>query len=381
MVLYRRDVRNAVDQRDPGHAELPPTLPALTSMRFFAAIAVVLYHYADRPVASHLWMLRNLIDQGFLGVGFFYVLSGFVLVHAYSKATVEPQTFWRRRAGRILPAYWLAFGLGAPRVIAHHLQASGALVGGSKIAISATVNLLLLEAWLPFASSAWNSPAWSVSVEAFFYAVFPWLLPRVARLSARDSAVAFGLSWLAGLTVPSVVLLLSRTGAVASVQVVNPTLPLLHLPAFVCGMCARQILADPSVREWLHGRATLRWVIPVVLLCLCVDSSPLAPLPALNLHVPIWAALFVATSTRAKRRSLLEARPLLVLGEASYALYILQEPIKVLFTGLVGPTTSPSLLCAYLALLVAISVAVWRYLELPAKRWFERAARQFALAR
>src|SRR5438477_12492625 len=90
----------------PATAELE-RFPALTSLRFFAAGHVVLHHFL--PPLSDKWRaLKDVVAHGYVGVSFFYVLSGFVLAHAFwHRQPATPQTrraFWWRRFARIYPA-------------------------------------------------------------------------------------------------------------------------------------------------------------------------------------------------------------------------------------------------------------------------------------
>jgi len=360
----------------------PQNLSALTSLRFVAAILVVLFHYGQSIWEPSAWGLRNMLKQGFLGVGFFYALSGFVLVHAYVDPTspLQRSRFWLRRAARILPAYLLSLLIAAPTVALHHISQSGLAVGSLKTVLSALVNLLLLQAWLPFASSAWNSPSWSVSVEAFFYLCFPWCLAPIRRLRPHHAAFVFLVVWILGLIPSAYELLQSSPGTSApSVQSWIP-IPLRHLTTFVCGMCARQLCEATALSQWLQrlGSGSVALCCTASLAILCFDSSRLEPLP-MHLYVPIWVGMFIAIyHWRPQRYNVLCSRPFIALGHASYALYILQAPI---FTSFVATThaklpLSLSLLGYYLSILLTISILVWRYIELPAKDWWESRLRR-----
>src|SRR5437763_7722349 len=102
----------------------PPSVPArphrqerldvLTSVRFFAAILVVFYHYTGHIFQSFPW-IQGAIEIGYYAVSIFYVLSGFVLVYSYSNPQGafrgSRRAFWIGRFARIYPAYLLAFAL------------------------------------------------------------------------------------------------------------------------------------------------------------------------------------------------------------------------------------------------------------------------------
>src|SRR5437868_6172740 len=102
----------------------PTQFHGLTSLRFFAAVYVVLLHYCPVPDAAP-WLVRTLISRGFVSVSFFYMLSGFVLAHVYRLAEPfseqERKRFWFNRFARIYPAYLLGFLAYAPYVIVMRL--------------------------------------------------------------------------------------------------------------------------------------------------------------------------------------------------------------------------------------------------------------------
>ena len=170
-----------------------PALGALTGARFLAALWVVLYHYFFAfqspprtateliPGTSLMNPLLLLFWQGHLAVDFFFLLSGFILAYTYlaadGSARGGKRAFWVARIARIYPVYLLGLLLGMePYLVSGHR-----LFG---VGTSAVASLFLLQAWVP-STLGWNQPAWSLSVEAFFYLLFPLLLPLVAHLSRR----------------------------------------------------------------------------------------------------------------------------------------------------------------------------------------------------
>jgi len=95
---------------------LRPSIPALTSLRFFAALVVVLNHYDARQALLPF----AIFDRGYEAVTFFFVLSGFILTYVHCtgpdlrQLNISSRVFMVARAARILPAYYLALGLAAP---------------------------------------------------------------------------------------------------------------------------------------------------------------------------------------------------------------------------------------------------------------------------
>lgn len=81
--------------------------------RFFAAISVVLFHYTFNGIAngkitsiSHTPWLVGVTKYGYLGVEFFFMISGFVIFFSARKKSAS--NFMVNRATRLYPAYWFA---------------------------------------------------------------------------------------------------------------------------------------------------------------------------------------------------------------------------------------------------------------------------------
>ena len=89
----------------------PETFPALNGLRFLAAIAVVFFHYAPEVTGySHVpKLIRHLISEGPAAVGFFFILSGFVLAYRHiQRPLVETKaSFYWARVLRLYPAYFI----------------------------------------------------------------------------------------------------------------------------------------------------------------------------------------------------------------------------------------------------------------------------------
>jgi len=182
---------------------LRPKIPALTSLRFFAALHVLLFHTrAMGAVFGPVWFQR-LSSIGYTGVTFFFVLSGFILVYTYSGRSVTAKKFWSARFARVYPAYAFALLLTLPFFlygVAHFREIGLPFMAfeTAHIKIAAGLEVLLLQSWVPPAALSWNAVGWSLSVEAFFYLLFPFLLGRFERLSKAQLFFTIALCWMAG---------------------------------------------------------------------------------------------------------------------------------------------------------------------------------------
>src|SRR5271157_15353 len=192
-----------------------PRLPAITSLRFFAAFHVALFHIdAMGAITGPPW-LKTFAGIGYVGVSFFFVLSGFILVYTYAGRNIVLREFWQTRFARIYPAYLFSLLLSFPFFYFGALKMHVPFFAFSEqhFALASVLVLLLLQSWVPAAALSWNAVAWSLSVEAFFYAIFPFALTRFGKLSRRMLWTLIPACWIAGLAVSAGYLALRPAGA------------------------------------------------------------------------------------------------------------------------------------------------------------------------
>lgn len=147
-------------------------LDALTSLRFVAAMMIVIGH--AYPIFGSRVATLMPLNQG---VSFFFVLSGFILAWNYPALTDSHarRSFLLARFARIWPLHvvtcflWIALIFNFDRAT-HFPGASGFL--------RLTANLMLLQVWVPMPKwgLSFNGVSWSISAELFFYAMFPLLI-------------------------------------------------------------------------------------------------------------------------------------------------------------------------------------------------------------
>ncbi|MEZ5976013.1 MAG: acyltransferase [Planctomycetota bacterium] len=162
-------------------------LESLTIARFVAAIVVVLFHFAREAMG---W--SGAIVAGPQMVTFFFVLSGFVMAVTYAlrPACSAGPYLWARLA-RIGPLYFVSLAL---------MLASFLARGRQPAPVDLALGAAFLQAWVPGHALAINPPAWSLSVEAFFYALFPllWIGWRRGQFGTPRRAIGLALLfWLA----------------------------------------------------------------------------------------------------------------------------------------------------------------------------------------
>jgi peptidoglycan/LPS O-acetylase OafA/YrhL len=153
-------------------------LDELTSLRFFAAAFVAVFHFQSNS-ASLSGIGSHLLDKGYLGVDIFFVLSGFIVTHvylpAYRNGRFSYRSFLINRFARVYPLHavmllgFLALYLVSDRL--GLLQAARGMNFGHLIP-----HALVLHAWGLTDGYSWNSPSWSISAELFAYLLFPFFL-------------------------------------------------------------------------------------------------------------------------------------------------------------------------------------------------------------
>ena len=357
----------------------------LTALRFFAALLVMFSHAAMMPRTDNAlaWIGQHVIDYGHGRVGFFFMLSGFVLCHAYEAKLVQGQLSYREFVTRRFMRIWPLHILVAAPLAAWLLWWTG-LVSLPLV----LVNFALLQSWIPVYDyyASLNAPSWSLSAELFLYAVFPLLVLLSRR---RLHIVAAGLvlwSFLA----PAVLALygyghvLNPDGTVGFGYWFTGINPVMRLTEFVIGMVlCRSVRSRGHDRlpAWSDGIALLGFVRSMVLFS---SLRPVLPDVFLNqaFYLPGLTFLVLALAEGRGRvsRWLARQRTLRFLGESSFALYIIHVPILRRGFDLYYRLHEPMPLMAYAALLLAGCVAagcmVHVYVEMPLQRalrgWLDR---------
>jgi peptidoglycan/LPS O-acetylase OafA/YrhL len=364
-----------------------PTLRELTGLRFFAALWVLCFHALPRSDATPpLWL--GFWDAGYTGVTLFFILSGFVLVYSYGPGdgtTIDARSFWGARVARLYPVYIAALVIGLPEFVRMTAGVPGIPPATPAETITTVITTpLMLHAWLPTAYCRWNCPGWTLSVEAFFYLLFPLAAPLLRGKSARAllavAATAAALIFVASdawFLAPAFI----RPTELVGGDGIFPHSPLLRFPEFLLGMAAgrwyldRRRIGLPLHRQRGRIAAALSVVTIVVVAAMHAGRMENSTLVAV-LAVP-YACLILAC---AEGPGGLLALPVVTLpGESSYALYIIHGPLHVYTLGLArrlvpGSLTSHPWLVffVYLGTVLVCSVLLHRYLERPARRALRR---------
>lgn len=345
----------------------PPRVESLTGLRWFAAFGVFAFH-ANQILP--LPVIGEVLRFGDAGVTFFYVLSGFVLTWSFSP-TVGLRTFWWRRFARVWPMLPLSLLIAW---FCFHQTFSGSWK-------QSVLGLTLLESWThPPAHLIANPVSWSVSCEAFFYLLFPFLVRPVLRLERR------GLALLAGILLVFEwaywYIALDFVPAGDDYWVVLSWLvrfPPYRLTEFVLGM----VVAAALLRGW-RPRLPLWAGLAAVPLSIAIMIAG----NRIGWWQDVWsqqgmlAACAVVVISAALRDidgrpSFLRSRPMVALGKWSYAFYLVHLSVIYLFIDLANrenPVSRANVLAlAVWAVAATILAALCYHLfEHPVETWLRR---------
>lgn len=334
----------------------PNLIKPLTSIRFFAAMIVIMYHSGSgfiNTLPSAPSALKSFLLNGYVGVPFFFVLSGFILHLTYRGRLVGRQSLWNfavARFARLYPVYLLSIVAMVPFV--------SPFQGWHDVP-----QFLGLQWWItspnPF-STMWNGPSWTVSVEIFFYFCFPFLSGFAARLSTRSITIIIGALFVICFVFGSPAFWCLRPANFEWLRWV-PT-PIVRLPEFLLGVLASELHVR---REGLPSPIPA-WLLPLAAVTImCVSHSQWVG--TLVTFLAAFAIIAIAESPETRFIRFLRQRGLVLMGAASYSLYLLHQPVHFYLVWLLGPEKWLVPL-QYITVLIA-SVIVFKRFEEPAREW------------
>jgi len=348
-------------------------LPALTSLRFVAAVIVVAHHCVG------LFGLPRGPWLAYWAVAFFFVLSGFILTYNYPNlATGRDRTrFLLSRVARVWPAHLFATALW---IVLIGWSDIGSTAAASGILLA---NVFLVQAWIPFQEYgvSLNAVSWSVSNEIAFYLLFLLLIVDWERTWWRKLAVSLGVI----VVIAAILRQLQVAGTDPMVRAIMHFHPLVRGFEFVLGMATAHLWIRWSPRaRWSKTTGTIVEIVSLAAVIAAIHYlPPLANRLAFRWQIgaagnywivrsaPLLAlAQFVAVM--ALHRGLISRclcwRPVILLGEISYSVYLIHQ-IFILFIQhhpAIEAALPPWLgLALYGCGTLVAAYLCWRYVEIP----------------
>jgi peptidoglycan/LPS O-acetylase OafA/YrhL len=316
---------------------------SLTSLRGIAALWVALGHISWTLPATYLVMFLPIIRKGYLAVDFFFILSGFVLAHAYKIHTIgnwsDYARFCRARIARIFPIHILFLLIFS---LIYFLFLRDGLVLPGVYEVKALVAEFFLVHTLPFFNPsyffAWNYPSWTLVIEVWWFIALVGIIaawnrfkPDWARalwLRNRKTFLALGVG---SLLVSASILAINKSSAFVDVPEFYNSL-LRSGVEFIAGLFLYQAFA---IKEFHLGRVGRYILYFGLLLGIFVWSLPLSN----YIFIAYWLMLlpFLVMGSLDKKTALYKVlmHPALIyLGNISYSLYLIHGIVERVIAGL-----------------------------------------------
>jgi len=319
-------------------------LELLEVMRGFAALWVLLHHaqQSSRHFFNHSGGL-SILESGYLGVDFFFLLSGFIILISSRKIIARGGGVYDYLRSRFLRIYVPYFPVGFSILVLYLVFPH---ISQGERSVGVLTSLTLLPSDAPPALSV----AWTLVHEILFYTVFCiWFFSRVVFFTLASVWVL-------------VILLFADS---YSGRFVNYFLSPLNL-YFIGGICLavlRAKIQSSFVMDFAVG-----FVGVLFLVILSLNEHP----NRLLFSVPLFAILFAMSSD-----NFIDCHPpkwLLFLGASSYAIYLVHNPVLAFASRLVvkiSPSIAPWIGLVAISVVALIGGFIYRVLyEVPALAWF-----------
>jgi peptidoglycan/LPS O-acetylase OafA/YrhL len=362
-----------------------PQIYSLTSLRFVAAMTVVLYHYFSLsafsltdgrqisdldPISRWLGEHVHALTDGYMAVGFFFILSGFVLARAHFQQLADGRfeygRFLKRRFSRIYPLHFLVtIAFGGLFLLSGFLGIS--VNNPENFTWPAFLSNIFLLRGLNFIGRlTFNGPAWYVSSQFHLYLLFPilgWCVLRspLKSIPTLIVAILFFLGMYFGFSSDN--LLTQRTYDYGILRAVAE---------FPIGLAMYRVYHDyeQSGATFIRPRHVIGAGLTVFL------TAQLGLEDALIILL-LAALIFISAAAELHFEMTWLTHPWLVYGgKISYAIYLIHIPflacVHKAFPRLGvsnGSTGEGILLAACVILLLPIAAFVCRWIERPASAW------------
>lgn len=286
---------------------------ALTSLRFIFAIMVF---------GAHCYVIDNFFDthffkEGFVGVSFFFVLSGFIIAYNYQEKLREnkitKRTFGVARIARVYPLHWLTLFIAV--ALGGYVIASGPVDWLKHFLASLT----LTNAYIPKADYffSFNSPAWSLCCEQLFYLCFPFLIPLTKNYKY--------LLYIFGIAAILIVVGMHFTpeSDIKGYWYVNP---ITRFPDFIVGMLLFQLYERLKNKNIVPLQGSIIEIASIALFLafyLYAAEIPKVYRYSCYYWLPVAAILISFSLQRGIVSRILSNRILVIGGEISYSFYLI----------------------------------------------------------
>lgn len=349
-------------------------IPQLTFTRFLASISIVVLHFGLFTWPINSSPFSNFQTELASAVSYFFVLSGFIMVIASVKKTgklpneIACKGFWLRRISRLMPVYLFTIIV----FFAINFRYDPSIPLEWQIQ-SYYYSLFLLQSWKYRMALDINYPAWSLSVEAFFYLIFPWLYSQFVALTNKRLIIVATLSWILNIYI---FISLKNEGVPENFV---KFFPLLHLATFMFGVCSGILFIRNY--EWFTGKGrkliiAITCMVGLFVLYTSYKNYDFYQYQHNGMLAPFFVLIFYSLSImKGPIVTLLASKPFVFLGAISYSVYILQYPVYQVCQKYIpwfAGKEPADIFYAYVIVLLTVSTATYYWLEKPARSYLNK---------
>jgi peptidoglycan/LPS O-acetylase OafA/YrhL len=341
----------------------PAKLDSLTSFRFIAAFLVFLHHV-------HIFSLYKI---GYLGVSFFFILSGFILAYNYKlriKDSNSIYNFYTARFSKIYPVHMLTFFMAIPYyffIPLHHRPILYVFQGFT--------NLFLIQSYIPFGNFSFNGVSWSLSDEFFFYFLFPFILLFIIKKINKNSIRLFSIIMFWVILMLIFVSLPKNNDIAIWLTYVFPGTRIIE---FIAGIILGLLFLE--YKSLLSkSKSQLFTILEATLIILILSIVYISPLFNQYLRyglvfLPFWGSIiFIFAFQKGVISKLLGKKLFVYLGNISFSFYMIHNLVLSYILFLWKPNIPVSvtiIVCFFISVL--LSALMYKYYEEPVRKRVKR---------
>lgn len=349
-------------------------LEQLTFTRFLAAISIVVFHYGTNVFPFSHDAIDFLFRQANIGVSYFFILSGFVMIIAYNnKDKIEFWDYMKRRFARIYPVFFLAIII---------LLVYFVILGRPIDYKGFLLNITMVQSWIPGYALSFNGPGWSLAVEMFFYLSFPFLFNRFYKRYSYKKLIVPILIFFIGSQIALHFMTYSSyyNGFPSKSHDLTYYFPLMHLSEFLIGNLAGMF--------FLKGIKVRNYDLPIIILIVFV-SVLLKMKIGIIYHNGMLAFVFIPmiiliSANNGFITRISNRKTLVFLGEISYGIYILQMPVYTWINDIMKYLNIDNTIVIFytaLSVLILLSAISYKFFETPLRKMINKKRITFCISK
>lgn len=357
-------------------------LTSLNALRFLFALMVFVSHLNYiTPKENAFWdgAYQLIFRAGYIGVSFFFMLSGYILAYRYAdeikNKSFSFRTFIGRRAARILPMYYVGLLVALPYSIPEFML--GDKVFYFKKLLS---NIVLLQAFIPINDYyfSFNGVSWSVSSELFFYALFPLIVVYFLKKKSQKPFL---------IVLTAIIILIGITTAL-SIDFEDAYYwfyinPFFRIADFGIGVAA--FLWIPKYRlTWIQQNGTKAEYIAIGLFAVFTAIQSFVPYNfklSAYFWIPMMVLIVVFAHSKGKIAQFLANNKLQHLGHLSFAFYLLHDTYFKYYKKYLMPDDFPEYTGWYFLAIFVFSIwtshLAYTYIEEPCRVYLRNRLENF----